>query len=507
YSGPLSGTAKKLKVFSVASLIITIMISPIIMIVDAPMGLGARAFLLVTTLSTSAISTGLIHLCLSPYVRNIYYKPSTLTNPSTSEISSSQITPETFITIETLTLFCRSNFTTLPVKSLEPSFRFFTTWKVNKLYENELKAMTRKGKQLKPKEFFYIHNELCENKVMREPSKLFFGTLMMLVLSAKFAVAQDEKVEHVGDEGACAKKEFDESTYNLGLHIGALFIIFVTSSFGAFVPLISKKCPNLIIPGSVFFFCKNFGTGVILATAFIHMIPSAFDMLSNECLPEIWHNYPWAGAISMVAALTIFFIEYVAIKVTEKGINNKDNLPIYKNDPILETSKDDSSSIHNHGTLVLLTNETQTIGIIILEAGICLHSIIIGIALSVTTGSDFISLLIALVFHQMFEGLGLGSRIAELEYPQGIHDTYNPDSITALIIQGVLDSVSAGILLYAALVELLANDFINDPKFHKKSIAHQCSAFIIFILGAGMMSLIGPGFRTSVELSLYMKYF
>lgn len=347
-----------------------------------------------------------------------------------------------------------------------------------------------------------------------KPSKLFFGTLMMLVLSATFAFAQNE-AEHVEGEDACAEKEFDKATYNLKLHVGAFFIILVTSSFGAFVPLISKKRPGLRIPGWIFFFCKNFGTGVILATAFIHMLPSAFEMLSNECLPTIWHDYAWAGLISMIASLTIFFIEYTALKITTKGLDNKDILPTHKSDPISEPSKDDSSSIHNHGTLVLLTNETQTIGIIVLEAGICLHSVIIGMALSVSTGSDFISLLIALVFHQMFEGLGLGSRIAELEYPQGsfkpwlmsfaygmttpigiaiglgVHDTYNPESKSALIVQGVLDSISAGILLYAALVELLVNDFINDPKFHKKSIAHQCSAFFIFLLGAGMMSLIG----------------
>jgi hypothetical protein len=42
YSGPLSGTAKKLKILSVASLISTIAITPFIMIVNSPIGLGAR---------------------------------------------------------------------------------------------------------------------------------------------------------------------------------------------------------------------------------------------------------------------------------------------------------------------------------------------------------------------------------------------------------------------------------------------------------------------------------
>jgi hypothetical protein len=35
--------------------------------------------------------------------------------------------------------------------------------------ENDfLSAMTKKGKPLKPKKLFYIHSELCENKIMKE---------------------------------------------------------------------------------------------------------------------------------------------------------------------------------------------------------------------------------------------------------------------------------------------------------------------------------------------------
>lgn len=115
----------------------------------------------------------------------------------------------------------------------------------------------------------------------------------------------------------------------------------------------------------------------------------------------------------------------------------------------------------------------------------------------------------------MFEGLGLGSRIAELKFPKGsikpwlmslaygtttpvgiaiglgVRETYDPDSATALVVQGVLDSISAGILLYAALVELIANDFIYDPKFREKPTIYQALAFIFLLLGAGIMALIG----------------
>jgi zinc transporter 1/2/3 len=138
------------------------------------------------------------------------------------------------------------------------------------------------------------------------------------------------------------------------------------------------------------------------------MIPSSFQMLSNECLPEVWRNYPsWPGAIAMMAATFIFFIEYIALSSTHN--DKHETLPTHTTQKNGLDHSDDStaeedthhSRAHAHGTLVLLTSKSQTIGIIILELGICFHSIIIGMALSVATGSDFVSLLVALVFHQV----------------------------------------------------------------------------------------------------------
>ena len=79
----------------------------------------------------------------------------------------------------------------------------------------------------------------------------------------------------------------------------------------------------------------------------------------------------------------------------------------------------------------------------------------------------------------MFEGLGIGSRLAFMSLPAkynwvpiagaflygittpigiavglGVKTTYNPGSTTASIVSGVLDSLSAGILLYTGLVEV-----------------------------------------------------
>ncbi|KAK1326285.1 Zinc transporter 5 [Acorus calamus] len=43
----------------------------------------------------------------------------------------------------------------------------------------------------------------------------------------------------------------------------------------------------------------------------------------------------------------------------------------------------------------------------------------------------------------------------------GIASSYKENSPTALIVEGILNSASAGILVYMALVDLLAADFMS----------------------------------------------
>lgn len=63
-----------------------------------------------------------------------------------------------------------------------------------------------------------------------------------------------------------------------------------------------------------------------------------------------------------------------------------------------------------------LVLKKQSMQITLIEGGILFHSVFVGMTISITA-EGFIVLLIAIVFHQMFEGLGLGSRIAAVPYP------------------------------------------------------------------------------------------
>jgi ZIP Zinc transporter len=60
-----------------------------------------------------------------------------------------------------------------------------------------------------------------------------------------------------------------------------------------------------------------------------------------------------------------------------------------------------------------------------------------------------------------------------------------------LIVNGVFDSISAGILIYTGLVELVAHEFMFSSTMRKAKAKLLLSAFVLMCLGAGLMALHG----------------
>ncbi|KAK8597568.1 hypothetical protein V6N13_094971 [Hibiscus sabdariffa] len=145
----------------------------------------------------------------------------------------------------------------------------------------------------------------------------------------------------------------------------------------------------------------------------------------------------------------------------------------------------------------------------ILELGIVSHSVIIGLSLGVSQSPCTIRPLIAaLSFHQFFEGFALGGCISQAQFKTlsatimacffaittpagigigtGISSFYNPYSPAALVTEGILDSLSAGILVYMALVDLIAADFLS--KRMSCNFRLQLVSYFMLFLGAGLMA-------------------
>ncbi|KAM0888729.1 hypothetical protein ACQ4PT_028153 [Festuca glaucescens] len=150
----------------------------------------------------------------------------------------------------------------------------------------------------------------------------------------------------------------------------------------------------------------------------------------------------------------------------------------------------------------------------VLEIGIVFHSIIIGVTLGMSQDVCAIRpLVVALSFHQVFEGMGLGGCIAQAGFgvatvgymclmfsvttPLGIllgmavfHMTgYDDSSPNALIIEGLLGSLSAGILVYMALVDLISLDFFHN-KMMTSSLKLKKASYIALVLGSASMSIL-----------------
>ncbi|KAK1280084.1 Fe(2+) transport protein 1 [Acorus gramineus] len=70
----------------------------------------------------------------------------------------------------------------------------------------------------------------------------------------------------------------------------------------------------------------------------------------------------------------------------------------------------------------------------------------------------------------------------------GLSNVYKDNSLTALIVVGLLNVCSAGLLNYMALVDLLAADFMG-PKL-QGNIRLQIWAYLAVLLGGSGMSVM-----------------
>lgn len=336
----------------------------------------------------------------------------------------------------------------------------------------------------------------------------------------------------------------------MGARISAIFVILVSSAFGAFFPILSSKYSFIRMPSWCFFIAKYFGSGVIVATGFIHLLEPASDSLGEECLGGTFVEYPWAFGIALMSLFAMFFIElisfhYIDLKIEKESAEGHSHSHFGSSDIYLKKDESDDddrletkptpqinpypqhfqhAAEHQDpevlGTPVEDVNKEQYYGqlvsVFVLEFGILFHSAFVGLSLAVA-GDEFVSLYIVLVFHQMFEGLGLGSRIATIEWPKrrrwtpwilalcytlstpiaiaiglGVRTSYPPGSRKALITNGVCDAIAAGILFYSGIVELMAHEFLYSNQFKgPKGFRNIMAAFVVMCLGAGLMALLG----------------
>ncbi|GFP96571.1 zinc transporter 5 [Phtheirospermum japonicum] len=297
------------------------------------------------------------------------------------------------------------------------------------------------------------------------------------------------------------EEEEENGNKNLALKykLTAFAAILAAGAFGVCLPVMGRTVEALSPERNFFLVLKAFAAGVILATGFIHVLPDAFESLTSPCIGDSpWGDFPFTGFIAMLAAIGSLLVDSYATSYYRRR-------------------EAETTHGHAHGTVSFGSESAETellrhrVISQVLELGIIVHSVIIGIALGASQSPKTIRPLIAaLSFHQLFEGIGLGGCITQAKFNAravaimaaffslttpigiaigiGIANVYSETSPTALIVQGAFNSASAGILIYMALVDLLSADFMSSRM--QKSPKLQFGSTVALLFGAGCMSLL-----------------
>lgn len=300
----------------------------------------------------------------------------------------------------------------------------------------------------------------------------------------------------------CASLE--QGDYNLGLHIGAVFIILACSFVGVFLPLMIKLNPFWEVPhyiNKALYYGKFLGSGVILATGFIHIFPDACQELQQPCLPPFFSEDYLAspGLFAMLGAMLMHLGDTISSIAIANYHEDKNNLDI--------EGKDEGRADSCEHTHLIINEEVHFSVALLLELGISVHSVLIGISLG-TARDEFVALLIAISFHQFFEGIGLGHVLIDsgktlaiiasalfytITTPVGVAIGIGIASVgettAGIIAQGVLDSLAAGILIYSSLVSLLGIIF-QSKTFKRHTPLEKSICFAFFYLGAAVMAVL-----------------
>ncbi|XP_043718458.1 zinc transporter 6, chloroplastic-like [Telopea speciosissima] len=318
------------------------------------------------------------------------------------------------------------------------------------------------------------------------------------------------------------------------LKLISMVVIFFTSIIGISSPvLLARLFQGKPIYEKALLVIKCFAAGVILSTSLVHVLPDAFAALSDcqVATHHPWKDFPFSGLVTLIGALLALLVDVTATSHVH-GNKPSNYTPIGTQE---ETSIDSSLekktkvkvepqielgvmpvSCHDGGNKEQeeLAKLKQKLVSQVLEIGIIFHSVIIGVTMGMSQNQCTIRPLVAaLAFHQIFEGMGLGGCIAQAGFglgttsymcflfsvttPMGIVmgmvvlsvTGYNDNSPSALILEGLLGSLSSGVLIYMALVDLIAADFFHNKMMSSEPWITKVS-YIALVLGSASMSVL-----------------
>ncbi|KAI1139881.1 Zip-domain-containing protein [Hypoxylon sp. FL0543] len=243
---------------------------------------------------------------------------------------------------------------------------------------------------------------------------------------------------------------------------------------------------------------KQLGTGAIIATVFVHLLPDTQSAFADERVGKLAYK-PTPAALVMGGVLLAFVMHYVSHRVARKN---------------------------------------KLLGVKVLEGCMIFHSLLVGVTLGLTDEKFFPTFFVIILFHQMLEGLALGTLIATADSdttsspaedqlpaaqrpgttenlplslvrktlmalafavatPVGIGIGIsaikgpNTNDPRVLFAFGALNSVSAGVFLWVGVVEMLAKDWMFGGEMADAELLVTLIAGVCLMTGVAIMAELG----------------
>lgn len=317
---------------------------------------------------------------------------------------------------------------------------------------------------------------------------------------------------------------------SLQLRIGGIFILLVSSAAKVFGPsalhylkkretkLPSRENADIIesvvmprkiedIPSVRLF--KLFTGGLLLSVALLHLVPDATSNLGDDGITIPTTSYPIPTLMVMCGCVFVVGLELIAkvLATIAASAQVDDHLPI----PPL-------SVLSIEGTIE--TGEVQIpvkdlpvdsksslyMRLVVLEASVSVHSLAIGFGLGTQTDLGVIRvIIIAMAFHQLFEGTCLGVMMLEskvsmlmrfmlctifsLALPVGIViGLFVVESDASRYSSGFANSFAAGCLLHASLVDIVHEELTRTVE--DESVYFKLYMYLGMVLGCSVMAIL-----------------
>jgi len=328
-------------------------------------------------------------------------------------------------------------------------------------------------------------------------------TLKFLTVASAIASYSTISVVAAKEENDCSGKEncIDNSIAILPVKIGAIASIIVGITIGVCLPLLGRTFTSPRPDRNTYFVIRAFAAGLFLATALVQILPDVFESPTRES--SSWHNFPLPGFVAMFTSLSILIVDALATGYSH--LKNQKN-PSDEGKELAGNAKDSGGYAHGSNTIDENSRFRHRVISQVLELAIIAQSAVVGISLGGAENPWMVirTLVAAFTYQQFLEGMGLGGCLIQEGFNNkfpvvstisaflagvttGIGLLSSASSLTAVIVERVFNTGSAGILVYMCLVDLFAA-FYFKSKMQKRG-ALEIWAYMALLLGMGAFFL------------------